>query len=115
MKIIIKAKIHCDYNNLKKHLTAQYISLIPKYYYGEVVNLVIFPVDKTAINSREVIKAHQKIVDTEIKTFYFARCFTTEATRIITENNGAAFELYDIVWSDETCNRMRNSIYSILK
>ena len=114
MRIIFKAKIHCDYSNLKRYLPAQYISLIPKCYYGEVVNLVIFPVDKFAINSREVIKAHQKIVDTEIKTFYFAQCFTTEAIKFITENNGAAFELDDFVWSDEDCNRIRNNIYSIL-
>ncbi len=110
MKIVIKSGIFCDYANLKKYLSAQYISLVSKCYYGEIVNLVCFPADDT-ITSSKVIKAQKKITNTEVQTLYFARCFTMEAVEVISESNGTAFYLKDFPWTDESYNNVRNNIY----
>ncbi len=107
MKINIKAHVYCDYGNLEKNLSAQYVSLVGKSYYGEVVNLVSFSVDKTAITSSDVKKAQRKLSGTDLKTFYFARCFTIEASKLITESNGVAFYLNDFPWFDERYNIIR--------
>ncbi|MGN0600344.1 MAG: hypothetical protein ACI4JK_10670 [Oscillospiraceae bacterium] len=107
MKINIKTQVYCDYENLKKFLPTQYISLVDRFNYGEVVNLVCFCVDKTAITGSEVKKAQQKLSGTNSKTFYFARSFTIEASKLIAENNGAAFCLIDFPWTDERYNRIR--------
>lgn len=107
MKINIKAQVYCDYDNLEKNLSAQYVSLVGKSYYGEVVNLVSFSVGKTAITSSEVKKAQRKLSGTDFKTFYFARCFTIEASKLITESNGVAFYLNDFPWFDERYNIIR--------
>lgn len=70
MKILIKKNVHCDYANLKKYLPAQYVLLVPKCYYDDTANFVVFSV-KNAATSNDVLKAQKKIGDTEIKTFYF--------------------------------------------
>lgn len=107
MKINVKTQVYCDYENLKKFLPSQYISLVDRLNYGEVVNLVCFCVDKTVITSSEVRKAQQKLSSINLKTFYFARCFTIEASELIAENDGVAFCLIDFPWTDESYNRIR--------
>ena len=107
MKINIKAQVYCDYGNLEKYLSARYVSLVDKRYYGEVVNLVSFSVDKGTITSSEVKKAQRKLSGTNLKTFYFARCFTVEASKLIAESNGVEFYLRDFPWSDEEYNIIR--------
>lgn len=110
MKISIKLEIYCNYENLNKHLPARYTALVSKGYYGETVNLICFPIDKTAITSGDVIKAQKGIANTEIKTFYFACCFTIEATKLISESNGIAFYMHDFPWFDESYNRIRGGM-----
>lgn len=107
MKINIKVQVYCNHSNLEKYLPAQYVSLIGKNYYGEVVNLVSFSIDKTTITSSEVKKAQRKLSETDLKTLYFARCFTIEASKLITESNGVAFYLIDFPWFDERYNIIR--------
>ena len=106
-KVSMKHNIYCNYENLKKYLPERYVTLVSKSYYGEMVNLISFSIDKTAITSSEVIKVQKKIANTEIRTFYFARCFTIEATKLISESNGVAFYLQDFPWFDERYNLIR--------
>lgn len=107
MKISVKLKVPCSYDNLKKHLPARYVLMVSNNYYGETVNLVWFSIDKGAITSGEILKAQKRIGNTEIRTLYFARCFTIEASALIAERNGAAFYLNDFPWFDERYHRMR--------
>ena len=107
MKINIKTKVYCDYDNLEKYLPAQYVSLVSQNYYGEVVNLVFFSADKTTITSSEVKKAQRKLSESNLKSYYFARCFTIEAAKLIAESNGTAFYLRDFPWFDESYNLIR--------
>lgn len=107
MKIIIKNEICCNYENLGKYLLTRYVKLVNKSYYDKVVNMVAFPIDNSTITSSDIIKAEKKIVNKEIQTFYFARCFTIEATQLINENNGMAFYLIDFPWFDESYNSIR--------
>ena len=107
MKISIKPAIYCNYENLNKYLSKRYITLVSRSYYGETVNIICFSIDKTAITSAEIIKAQKRVANAEIRTFYFARCFTVEATKLISEGNGVAFYIHDFPWYDERYNRVR--------
>ena len=107
MKINIKTKVYCDYDNLEKYLPAQYVSLVSQNYYGEVVNLVIFSTDKISITSSEVKKAQRKLSESNLKSYYFARCFTIEAETMIADSNGVAFYLIGFPWFDERYNLIR--------
>lgn len=107
MKTYIKHEIYCSYENLKKYLPARYVTLVNRNCYGETVNLICFSIDKTAITGGEITKAQKRIANTKIRTFYFARCFTVEAIKLIGESNGAAFYLIDFPWSDEGYNHIR--------
>lgn len=106
-KVYIKLEINCNYENLNKYLPVQYTTLVNKSFYNKIVNIVSFSMDKTTITSGEIIKAQKRISNTEIKTLYFARCFTIEATKLISESNGAAFYLQDFPWFDESYNNIR--------
>lgn len=110
MRISIKPGIYCNYENLNKYLLKRYVSLVSRSYYGETVNLICFSIDKTAITSAEIIRAQKRVANTEIRTFYFARCFTIEATKIISESNGVAFYIHDFPWYDERYNSVRGGI-----
>lgn len=105
-KMSIKLEINCNYENLNKYLPVRYTTLVSKSYYNKIVNIISFSIDKTAITSGEIIKAQKKISNTEIKTLYFARCFTIEATKLISESNGVAFYLQDYPWFDERYNHI---------
>lgn len=106
-KNFIKTGVYCNHENLKKYLPAQYVVLVSKCYYGENANLICFSADKNAVTSSEIIKARKKIDNVKFRSFYFARCFTVEAIKIITENNDAAFYLNDFPWFDERYNIIR--------
>ena len=107
MKIFIKDEIYFNYENLSKYLPKRYITLVNRSYYGETVNIICFSIDKTAITSAEIIKAQKRVANAEIRTFYFARCFTVEATKLISEGNGVAFYIHDFPWYDERYNSVR--------
>ena len=107
MKTIIKTNVYCDYGNLKKYLPAQYVSLVSKNFYDEVANLVIFSADKTTITSSEVKKTQRKLSESNLKSYYFARCFTIEAEKMIADSNGVAFYLIGFPWFDERYNLIR--------
>ena len=107
MKIIIREEICCNNSNLKKYLPARYVSLVNKNYYKQVVTLVCFPADQTAITSKNVEKALKKIKNQNIAILYFARCFTLEAINIINDKNGAAFTLIEFPWTDDSYNHIR--------
>ncbi len=107
MKTSIKPEVPCNYENLKKYLPARYVPMVSKSYFGDTVNLVYFPIDKGAVTSGEILKAQKKIENTDIRTFYFARCFTIEAAALIAESNGIAFHSHDYPWFDENYNRIR--------
>ena len=107
-KVSLKLETYCNHENLTKYLPARYVTLVSKSYYGETVNLICFSIDKSVITSGDVIKAQKRIANTEIRTFYFARCFTIEAAELISESNGIAFYQQDFPWFDESYNRIRN-------
>jgi len=106
LKIIIREGIYCDKNNMKKYLSAQYVSLVNRSYYHQPVTLICFPADKLAITSKSIRKALKKIKNTEVTILYFARCFTLEARKIIYENNGTAFSIIDFLWTDDSYNQV---------
>ncbi|MDE6788630.1 MAG: hypothetical protein K2J47_04835 [Ruminococcus sp.] len=107
MKIIIKEEIICDYNNIKKYLPSQYASLVDRSFYGKTVTLIFFPDNKRTVTSSNIIKARKKLKNTDIIILYIARCFTIEATKVISESNGVALSLINFLWTDDSYNQIR--------
>lgn len=107
MKIIIREEICCNKSNLKKYLPARYVSLVNKKYYKQIVTLVCFPTDQTAITSKNVEKALKKVKNQNITVLYFAQGFTLEAINIINDKSGAAFALREFPWTDDSYNHIR--------
>ncbi len=111
MKIIIREEICCDNRNLNKYLPVRYASLVNKKYYKQIVTFVCFPVDQTAITSKNLEKALKKIKNQNVTILYFARCFTLEAINIINKMNGAAFTLIEYPWTDDGYNQIRGGTW----
>ena len=61
LRIVIQEEIYCDNHNLKKYLSPRYVSLVNKNYYKQIVTFVCFPIDQTAITSKNVEKALKKL------------------------------------------------------
>lgn len=108
MKIEIRKEIYCDYENMKKYLTPQYLSLVNKNFYGKVVNMICFPIGADAITSGNIKKVLKKINNPDVLTLYFAKCFTLEAIKIINENNGVVCAVIEFPWTDERYNRIKS-------
>ena len=106
MKIIIREEICCDDRNLKKFLPARYASLVSINFYNQIVTFVCFPVDQTAITSKHVEKAFKKIKNKNVVVLYFARCFTLDAVKIISEKKGEIFSLIEFPWTDAKYNQI---------
>lgn len=106
MKVIIREEVHCDNNNMKKYLPAQYLPLVNKNFYNKTVALVCFPADKSAITSSCIVKARKKIKNTNADILYFAHCFTMEAIKLIQESNGSALSVIEFPWTDERYNQI---------
>jgi len=106
LKIVIQEEIYCDNHNLKKYLSPRYVSLVNKNYYKQIVTFVCFPIDQTAITSKNVEKALKKLKNKNVTTLYFARCFTLEAIKIINEKNGVTFSLIEFPWTDNNYSQI---------
>lgn len=106
MKVMIREEIFCDDRSLKQYLPARYTSLVGRNFYEQIVTLVCFPVDQTVITSKQVEKALKRIKDQNAVTLYFARCFTLEAIKMISENRGELFSLVEFPWTDEEYHKV---------
>ena len=75
-------------------------------FYNQIVTFVCFPVDQTAITSKHVEKAFKKIKNKNVVVLYFARCFTLDAVKIISEKKGEIFSLIEFPWTDAKYNQI---------